>query len=179
MAASPNVLNYQIGKADVYFTPDGAAERHVGNCAAGGITPNITFLDHFSSMSGTRTKDRSVATEIGGTMTLTMEEITPENLSILLFGGTGTTVATNSDGDKEFNLFDRSEITGQFRIVGTNDIGNKFTVTLPKVSVQPQGEYGFISDEWNQVELSGEVLQADSGDFSGLFGTVVETEVAA
>lgn len=175
MPASPNVLNYQIGKATVAWTPTGGVSRSLGNCPEGEVTPNIEKLDHFSSMEGVRSKDRSVVVETGATVRLVLDEITPDNLAMLLFGSNALgLVEANSAGDKEFDILAVAEVTGQLIITGTNDIGNKFTMTLPSVSFEPTGSWSVISEEFNSIELSGEVLKS-----GGTFGTVVETAVAA
>lgn len=175
MPASANVLNYQIGKAVVTWTPTGGVSRDLGNAPEVEITPNIEFLDHFSSRSGVRSKDRSVVVETGATVRVVLDEITPDNLAMLLFGSnTNGLVDTNSDGDMEFEILSESEVTGALVVTGTNSIGNKFTMTLPSVSFQPSGSWQAISEEFNTIEITGEVLEAD-----GSFGTVVETEVAS
>lgn len=174
MPSEPNVLNYHIGRATVQWTPSGGSPRDLGNCVSGQLTPNIEFLDHFSSRAGIRSKDRSVVLETGGTVSLTLDEITPENLSMLLFGGDGSTVTTNTAGKKVFDVLSVSEVKGELVITGTNQVGNKFTATLNTVSFQPDGSFDMISEEWNQIVLSGEILDEGSG-----FGTIEETEVAA
>jgi hypothetical protein len=175
MPASPDILNYAIGKATVSWTPTGGAARDLGNAPEIEITPNIEFLDHFSSRSGIRSKDRSVAVETGATVRVVLDEITADNLAMLLFGsGTLGVVGTNSAGEKEFDILAVAEVTGALTVTGTNSVGNKFTMVLPSVSFQPTGSWAVISEEWNTIEITGEVLESD-----GSFGTVTETEVAA
>lgn len=166
---SPSTNNYYVGKGRAYFKETGQTEwRHLGNAAAVELEPTIEKLDHFSSMEGVRKKDKSVVIEQGGTLSITLEEYSNENLRLALFGGT---VTEQTGGDKEFAIFDASEITGQFKFEGSNDIGPKQFVLLNNVSVNPAGAIPLISDEWGQIELEFEVLADANGDF-GIWQTV-------
>ena len=84
---APDADNYQVGKGIVSFKPDGAADYiDLGNVAELEYTPNIEKLDHYSSRAGTRTKDKSVVQTRSGTLRILMEELTAQNLSMLLMG---------------------------------------------------------------------------------------------
>lgn len=167
MPASPNVLNYAILKGDLYFTPEGGVERHLGNAPLLQIQPNITKLDHFSSRDGSGSKDRSITQRKEATVTLNLDEITPENLSLALFG----TAALNSDGDMEFDIMSEDEVVGALRLEGTNDVGNRFRVVVDRVSFVPSDPIDFISEEIAVIALEGECLKV--GNNPG-FGTITE-----
>ena len=84
---APDADNYQVGKGIVSFKPDGAADYiDLGNVAELEYTPNIEKLDHYSSRAGTRTKDKSVVQTRSGSLRILMEELTAQNLSMLLMG---------------------------------------------------------------------------------------------
>lgn len=170
MPTSPNVLNYFIGKGNLYFTPAGGEERHLGNAPEVEITPEIERLDHFSSMTGIRSKDRSVILEKSMTIRMVLEEMTVENVRLMLLGGTAT---LNSAGNAEFEMFTENAITGALRFAGSNSVGNQVNITMPSVSFTPSGSLSLISDEWGNLEVTAEILAVD-----GSFGTVelVETE---
>ena len=169
MPTAPNVLNYFIGKGTIVFTPSGGSAIDLGNAPEIELTPEIEKLDHFSSRSGVRSKDRSVVLEKSATLRVVLDEITPYNLSLALLG----TVTTNTAGNETFDVFAESEITGQIVITGTNAVGNQFTVTLPSVSFQPSSGVNFISDEFGTIEITGEVLEVN-----GSFGTIEQSQVA-
>ena len=63
MPASPNTINYFIGKGIITFTPTGGALRDLGNAPEIELTPNVEELEHFSSRSGVRNMDRKVVIE--------------------------------------------------------------------------------------------------------------------
>ncbi len=80
MPAAPNINNYYIGKGKVYWTPDGGAERELGNVPEFEFTPSLEKLDHYSSQAGVRSKDRSVVLEKSAQLRIVMEEWSVENL---------------------------------------------------------------------------------------------------
>src|SRR5512139_436436 len=91
MVASPSTRNYSIPRGTVTFTPDGGSQTNLGNCTQLRYTADITKLDHFSSMAGIRTKDRSVVTQLGATISLVLDEINKFNLALFILGDTATT----------------------------------------------------------------------------------------
>lgn len=174
MPTSPNVLNYFVGKGVVKFTPTAGVQRDLGNAPEIEITPTIEKLDHFSSRSGVKKKDRSIVIEKGATIRIVLEEVTAENLAMQLMG----TVATNTDGTKTFQIMSLAEITGQIDFTGTNDVGNQVDIVLPSVSFGPSGSFSPISDEWGSIEITGEILATEYTDGSSDFGTVTVTDAA-
>ncbi len=171
MGVSPDVLNYMIGKGAVSIKLDGEATfRHVGNVSELEFTPEIEKLDHFSSMSGTKTKDRTVILQTGGTLRIVMEEITGENLQLALVG----TRETNSGGDVDIAIMSLAELKGAVLFVGANDVGQKITANFLSVDFSSGSPLSFISDEWGNIEISAEVL-AVAGDF----GTITVTDPLA
>ena len=173
MPTAPNILNYFIGKGELHFTPDGGVERDLGNSPSFEVVPNIEKLDHFESRSGVKAKDRSVAVTVEGTVNVTLDEITMDNLNLALFGGTDL-VQGNTSGDLEFDILGASEIKGALRLLGTNDVGNRFQVDVNSVSFTPSAGFNFISEEFGVIELEGEMLKV-----SGSFGTVTEILAAS
>ena len=84
---SPDADNYQVGKGIVSFKPEGAAQFiDLGNVAELEYTPSTEKLDHYSSRGGIRTKDKSIVQSRSGTLRILMEELTAQNLSMLLMG---------------------------------------------------------------------------------------------
>lgn len=177
---SPNTGNYFIGKGNVYFTPiiDGVytTERHMGNVPQFQFTPNVDTLEHFSSMQGVKTKDFEIITTLEGTLAITLEEYTPNNLAIGLLGA----VDVDAEDGPEIDVFAVSEVRGKVRLEGTNDYGAKINATFYNVQFTPNGDIGFITDELGQIELEGSV-QPDqmAGATNGKFGLIKFTNVVA
>jgi len=168
---SPNTGNYQVGKGIVSFKKSGAATyRDLGNVTSMVITPDMTTLDHFSSREGVKKKDLTIITEKGLTVKIVMEEYTAENMAMMLLG----TVNEAAEGGPTVQIFDQNEVTGALRFVGTNEVGPQVQVDLWNVSFQPDGDFEVISDEFNNMEVSGNVLVAGADDVenAGKFGQV-------
>ena len=170
MPAAPSIDNYYIGKGKVYWTPDGGAERELGNVPEFEFTPALEKLDHYSAQAGVRTKDRSVVLEKSATVRIVMEEWSVENLRMALMGGTA---ADDGSGNMTFALLAVDELRGALRFEGANSVGPKVTFDLPLVAFTPSSAISPITDEWGTLELTGEVLTS-----AGSFGTVTHTEPA-
>lgn len=164
---SPNVGNLMIGKGIVSFQRNHTGDYFdLGNCTSFVVTPEIENLEHFSSREGVKKKDLVVVLESGGTVKITMEEFTPHNLALMLMGN----YDEGAVGGPEVEIFSASEIVGALRCVGTNEVGPKITIDLYNVSFTPDGDLEMISDEWNNMEVTADVLAATSGPNSGKFG---------
>lgn len=178
MPVSPSVENYAILKGIVSFRATGAAEfRDLGNAPEFEYTPEVEMLDHFSARAGVRAKDRSVAVQKGATVRLVLDEITAENLAL----GTLGLVEDHEDepgagaGRRLVHLLHHSAIEGALRCVGTNEVGRRLRIDIPKVSFRPQSSIAFISEDWATIEIEGEVLfDPDPQTGTGGYGTVTE-----
>jgi hypothetical protein len=163
---SPNVDNYFIGKGIVHFGPQGqsaassAEWRDVGNCPIFEFLAKPTKLDHYSSRLGISTKDKSVVTKLEGTLTMSLEEFTPDNLAVALMG--------HAPSGDSLDILSAAEVVRAVKMVGTNDVGARVTVCFPNVSITPSKAISFIADTWGAFELTGDVLVDIS---TGKFGS--------
>lgn len=176
---SPNVDNYQVGKGIVRFKRKGSPTfRDMGNVSALTVTPDMTTLEHFSSREGVKKKDKVVIIEKKCTVVLTFDEITPQNVAMALLG----TVDEAAAGGAEMELFSENAVEGWLQFEGTNEVGPKVTVDLYNVSFLPNGDFGLISEEWNEVEITGDVLVApadiDPVELAGKFGLMKWTNLS-
>lgn len=172
MGTSPDVLNYYIGKGTVSIKLDGEGSfRNVGNVPELELTPEIETLEHFSSQSGVKTKDREVVTEKGGTLRIVLDEITAENLQLSLVGGLDV---NSPDDDKEIDIMSLSELKGAVNFVGANDIGQQVDIALLSVDFSKGAPFNLMSDEWGQIEITGELLA-----IAGKFGTMTVRDVTS
>ena len=72
MTASPQTRNYLYGKGELFFRAVGSeGYDHLGNAPAFTISLTEEKLEHFSSMSGTKTKDLQLVTQKGATVAFT------------------------------------------------------------------------------------------------------------
>src|SRR5262245_47964845 len=82
MPTSPNVHNYHIGKGIVSFKEAGGTTfTDLGNAPSFQYSPTVEKLEHFSSREGVKTKDFTAITQVGATITFTLDEITGYNLA--------------------------------------------------------------------------------------------------
>lgn len=160
MAASVN--NYFIGKGIVSFKKSGGSYVDMGNCPTFEFSPDLTTLEHFSSRTGTKSKDLTIIIEKKGTLKVVLDEFTLDNLAIAFLDDTYS-------GTGAIEIFGGSAVTGSIKCIGSNDIGQQFTVEFLNVSFKPSGSIGLITDEWGQIELEAEV----GVDGTGSFGTVI------
>jgi len=114
-----SIDNYTVGKGLVSFKKTGdAVFADMGNCTEFEFTPEVEKLDHFSSRSGVRFKDRSVVIQKSGTLRLVLDEWTVDNLKMAVLGSS----AVVSDAEV-IQIFDQSSVSGAIKFTGTNDIG--------------------------------------------------------
>ena len=163
MPTSPNVQNYHIAKGIVSFKETGATTfTDLGNAPSFVYTPTITKLPHFSSREGVKTKDFTAVTEAGATIKFTLDEITDLNLSFFALAE----MTTGTSGEITLGGLTKIEFTGDIRVVGTNDIGQKLDFTAT-VSFIPSGDFKFITDadEFTTIEIEADVQKGPTGAF--------------
>ena len=163
MPTSPNVQNYHIGKGIVSFKETGASTfRDLGNAPSFVYTPAVEKLEHFSSREGVKTKDFTAITTISATITITLDEITGENLAYFALGE----MSTDTDGSIMISGLTKTEFTGVIKVEGTNDIGQHVEF-LGTVSFVPSGDFSFITaeDEFTVITIEAEVQKGEDGSF--------------
>ena len=171
MPASPSTLNYFEGKGVASFKAEGEMTyRDLGNAPSFQLSPAIETRSHFSSRTGTRTEDRRDTVSRTLNVSLTLDEITLDNLALFFSG----LIDTATDGTRSMEVFSTQQIRGAFRLVGTNDIGNKFTIDIPSAALVPEGEFDFIGEDYGTLVLSGLAEAVD-----GIPATITETAVAS
>lgn len=87
MSWSPSPDNYLLGRGAVFFDKfddngDKTGELHLGNAPAFSITPELEKLEHFSSLTGLKVKDKEVIVQAKLICNFTLDEITKENLAL-------------------------------------------------------------------------------------------------
>ncbi|MHB2169965.1 hypothetical protein [Alsobacter sp. R-9] len=158
--ASPD--NYSLLRAILYFKKEGTGSYvDLGNAPEIELTLSIDKLEHFSSRTGTKTKDKVIVREKSGTIRMVLEEHTAANLALWALD-------ENYPGSGAVNIFASNSIEGSILVVGTNEVGNKFEWELLSVSLNPSNSINLISgDDIARIEITGDVLAVD-----GAFGTI-------
>jgi hypothetical protein len=162
---SQHIDNTFIGKGIVKFMKTGAGSyRDLGEVPEFEFTMTVDRLDYFSNRSGIRTKARTVVREKSATVRIVMSELTADNLALYMMddaAAAGSPVAS----PYTIQIFSASEITGALRFVGQNDVGAKVQLDFFNVSFSPSASFSPISDEWGQLEITGDVLIDDDDVF--------------
>lgn len=168
--AAHNINNYQIGKGILYFDrwdddllPTGL--RDLGNCNEFNLSAEVEEKTHESHRGGIVEVDLTVVLKRVLKVTFTIDEYDPENLSLYLFGSKSGDIIT---------IFDKSQLRGQLKIIGTNDVGPKYIVNLWDVTLKPTNPLPFISNEWGILTFEASVQKDTASHPSTPYGTVEE-----
>lgn len=162
MPVSPDTGNYQYGAGVLWLKVDGIDTdfRHVGNAPKVTYSPTFTDLDHKQSMSGLKSVDDTITTEVAAELDADLEEVTPENMQLFVAGS----ATTGTDGEVVLSGLTLTNIKGYIRFVSDNAKGRDL-VFEARVSIRPNGAYDFITDGLNKLSLKMKILQSN-----GMFG---------
>lgn len=105
---SPNPDNYTLGRGIIYFSQDDGSggftgELDLGNAPDFSTSVDVERLEHFSSRSGLRSKDKNIVAEITPRLSFTLDEINVENMQLLFMANAAavTQVLTAVSGGPE------------------------------------------------------------------------------
>lgn len=165
IATSPSTELYTLGRGILSIgewsgtTPpvDPSGYTDVGNCPKFEIEVTEEKLEHFSSRSGTKTKDKSVILETGYNVSFDLDENSIKNMTMFLkatLSGTRVLYA-NTALAREYAL----------KFVSSNPEGPDQRWQFWRVKLSPAGAFGLISDEWAVLSFTGEGL-ADTANHS-------------
>lgn len=165
---SPSVQNLVVGKGFAIFRPVGAVNfTHLGNCPKLVYSPKVTVLPHFSEMQGTKVQDFSAITQLGGELSIDMEEMTAFNLSLFFLGNTNY----SNPAAPAINIYSQdAQIAGEFQFWATNNVGPRWMFDLPNVLVHPTGQWSPISDGYQAMTVTMDHVVSDNG----IWGTITQ-----
>jgi len=177
MVDSPSTTNYFKGTGFAKWTPTGGVERDLGNIVECKLTPTVTKKTHSTSRQGTTKVDLTSFVDQAVTIDITLDEITADNLSMLLMDQAPD---INTAGNvKTVRIMKDSVITGSLTFTGTNDVGNVVDGDFPSVSFGPTSSFSLISSaDYEQVQISGDLQAVEQSDGSSNFGTLTVTDAA-
>ena len=153
----PNTELYALGKGRLaialWSDTDGPNDTtdfvDVGNCPSFEIEPVVEKLEHFSSRSGARVKDKIVVVERKYTLTFELDEISSANMAKFMLGTiSGAEVRGLMKLDAEYAV----------KFISDNVTGRNYTVRFWKVNLNPNGAFQLIGDEWMTMSFTGEGL---------------------
>jgi hypothetical protein len=145
-------------------TPPSAGDyEDVGNSPRFECEVSEEKLDHYSSRSGIRVKDKSVTLEIGYTLNFDLDEVSQANLARFVRGTvSGDEIRAATALDQEFAV----------KFVSDNPVGENEKWEFWRVTLSPGGAFNLISDEWNLITFTGEGLADTANHPSSPYFTV-------
>lgn len=110
MGLSYETNHYQIPRGRVFFDRFDAlgaktGERYLGNCPGFTVEIKSEKAEHYSSESGLRQKDMSIVVQVDRTGTLTVDNLSLDNLALFIAGDLSTlTQAADSEVTEELDV---------------------------------------------------------------------------
>jgi len=163
--------NLTIGGAKIYFCSTIADPRCIpvssasiqtssyslGNIVTSDITPEVTYVQHYSSSNGKRVLDKEVAVTSQINIGFTFDEMNVNNLSKFFLGNT---VAS------DIQVLQNTVDEGCANLVVKTDIGQDITYIIPKCSIRPDGGLSLNAEDWFSGPMQMRCLEYLSGDQS-------------
>lgn len=169
MPANPHSTTlYTLGRGIVSIaawsgTTPPASVTDVGNSPRFEVEVTEEVLDHYSSRSGTRNKDKSVVLETGYTLNFDLDEFAVSNLAMYLMGSiSGNVISANTELDKEYEV----------QFASDNPAGPNEDWVFHRVKLSPGGSINLISDEWSLMTFTGEGLADTANNPTSPYFTV-------
>lgn len=165
MAATSDINNLFKGTGIVSFTrafPTVLAKRDIGEVPLFRVDITAETQEYRTSRAGTKKVVLENTTNTQITCTIRMDEVVATNLAMALVSD----VTQDTGGIDHISPLSAAYVEGELELVGQNDQGSKFTVTIPRWRVRPGGQaLEFISqgDDFLGVEVTGLCRPDDNG----------------
>lgn len=136
---APDANNYLVGGGQFYWDEKSGStflgELDMGNIINPNLSKNIDELEHFTSRSGTRRRDKVIVTSSDIALSFNIDEITEDNMNIFLFGN-GVNDFTQTGGsisDEQITVYDNRWVRMANRKVSAVVVGDDATPTTTYV----------------------------------------------
>ena len=169
--SSPSTSLYALGRGILSIaewvgeTPPSEGDyEDVGNSPRFEVEVTEEKLEHFSSRSGLKVKDKIVTLETGYMLNFDLDEISVANLAKFLKGtlSGSNVILANTALSKEYGC----------KFISDNPVGENETWEFWKVQLSPGAAFNLISDEWSLMSFTGEGLADETGHPTSPFFTV-------
>lgn len=169
VASNPSTSLYTLGKGVVTIA-EYDDNGNLGEYSDVGNAPEFTLelseekLEHYSSRSGAKRKDKEVTIQVGYMVSFVLDEFSVANLVKFLRGSLVGTyqITANTNLTKEYAVRFTSD-----NATGPNQIWN-----FHKCTLKPNGALNLISDEWNSMPFTGEGLDDTENNPTSPYFTV-------
>ncbi len=175
---NPSPENYTLGGGRLLFNKTGSdgnkvGLRDLGNCPAFTVSVEVEKLDHYSSASGTKKKDKSIVRQLTPKATITLDEINAENIALTFMAGMEKVVQVAAS-DKTKTVTVKQGFLYELDEVFVDDTPANFTVTSD--SAATTHVYG---DDYLIEGKSGKIKIVPGGDIADDTEIVVTFNVLA
>ena len=186
---SSDGANYNIGGIDIYFdstvahaslllgTGRGAAFRtawrNIGNIVSAEFNPDVTYVDHYISIKGSRRKDLTQPTTKALNVNFVFDEVNATNLR-RFFLASNLGAQTNRLAPMEKAL-----LNGSVSMLFHTDIGRDFVYSIPKATIKPDGALAMNTEEWWTGPMVLEVLYYATGQYASKPYGLLDTSAIA
>ena len=166
MATPASTNNYSIGKGTLWVaeweTTGPGAYTEMGNCPSVEMEPTIERLEHYSSRSGLRNRDKYPVIQTQYTVTFDCDEIAAVNLAKFLLGTqSGEDILGLQNANQEYSL----------RFTAANPVGVKYTWNFWRCTLGPNGAMALIGDEWQVMSFTAEGLADETNQAASPYFT--------
>lgn len=188
--ATISTNNYTIGGVDLYFeasvghaslnlivatnTVGSAfrlAGRNLGNVVTSEIALDVTYVDHFISVNGSRRKDKIQANTRSLMIPFTFDEMNEANLKRFFLA--------SSLGGNKLAVLQNPLNEGSVSLLFRSDVGPDLVYSIPKCIIKPDGNLTTNTEDWWSGPLVIEVLHYDTGQWASKPYGVLDTSPAA
>ena len=164
-----NTNNLTIGGAKIYFNatighPDCLATQafrttanSLGNIVSADITPENTYVEHFTSNQGKLVRDKEVVTQSAISINFTFDEMNLNNMKRFFFG----TLSASYVLPLQSNIAE-----GSAQIVIQTQIGKDMIYQIPKCNLRPAGGMTLNPESWHEAPMTLSILEYIDGDYS-------------
>jgi hypothetical protein len=158
---APSTDGYFIGKGIVVFKPE-ALRSSVPSATSPSSSSlrALTRSTSFSSQSGVEDQGQDRRAVQGRRAPHRDGGADRQHLAMLVLGSVDETDPLRP----KVNIFDVNAVSGEVRFYATNEIGPRWDGVFAGVDFLPSGSFQPISDEWGQLEVTGQVKTV-SGSF--------------
>lgn len=136
------------------------AARNIGNVVSAEFNPDITYVDHFISVKGSRRRDLIQPTTKALTINFTFDEINASNLRRFF-------LASKLAGAANYLApMEKALPTGSVSILFQTDVGRDFVYSIPKAIIRPDGALAMNTEDWWSGPMVLDVLYYATGQWA-------------
>ena len=182
VATSHSTQLYTVGRGILYIAewngdtaPSAGDFNDMGNAISIDVELTEDVMEHYTTRSGLKKKDKVVIIQSGYTVSFVLDEESIRNLRMWLKGtmSGSNVIMANTALNAEYAL----------KFVSANATGPNQTWEFWKAKVSPNGTFSLISDDWAQLSFTAEGLADEAGHptsqyFNVTFATTTTTTTA-